>query len=199
MKMANLTPEQVQEIENYGEDGDANFELWKQAKQYAAQTIYSEIQKARTAQAQQTQNFLNEHAAAVQSYNEFAKQEMQAPDFQNVMKYATGEYFDSLPEQAQKVIASSYVRIQRQNASPAEFMLVQNFYNQAKAAYQNKNLSSPKGKNPAPKANLPKVDQLNGSNGNGVQTMTVADLERIIDSTTDFDKLDPKIRKMFEG
>ena len=198
MQMTKFTPEQVKQIEEYGEEGDADAERWNFAKQQAAQFINNKIEQVQIKQAQQAQAFLDDHNAAVQHYNDFASREMQTPEFQNVVNFATGEYFDSLPDNAQKVIANSYVRIERQTASPAEVELVLSFYQQAKAAYQNKNLPKPQKNNPAPKTKFPKADQLNGANGNGVQTMTAADLEKIIDSTEDFEKLDPKIKKLFE-
>ena len=112
MQMGNFTPEQIKQIEEYGEEGDADFERWQYAKQLASQSVYSEIQRARAQQAQQAQNFLSEHSAAVQSYNDFAQKEMSEPEFQEVVKFATGEYFDSLPENAQRTIANSYVKIE---------------------------------------------------------------------------------------
>ena len=77
-------------------------------------------------------------------------------------------------------------------------MLIQNFYTNAKAAFYNKN-SSTRRANPANKTKFPKADNLSGANGNGISAMTAADLEKLIDETTDFDALDPRIRKMFEG
>ena len=199
MQMANFTPEQVKQIEEYGEEGDADFERWQYAKQFAAQSVHAEIEKIRTQQARQAQTFLNEHTAAVHSYNDFAEKEMSAPEFQEVVKFATGEYFDSLPENVQRTIANSYVKIERQTASPAEVLLVQNFYTNAKTAFYNKNSqNSNRRVNPASKTKFPKADNLNGANGNGVKAMTAADLERLIDETEDFDSLDPKIKKMFE-
>ena len=125
---------------------------------------------------------------------------MQSPNYQETVDFAIGELFDSLPPAQQRAIANSYVRVEKQIASAEEIALVQAYYAQAKTLLQaRKNQLQPQPAKSKPKANMPKVDQLNGSNGNGAQTMTAADLERIIDSTTDFDKLDPKIRKMFEG
>ena len=200
MKMTGLTAEQVQEIEDYGEEGDEKVELWQTAKQIAKDNVLAQVRQAQLEQQIRSRQFLENHAAAVQNFNEFAQREMQAPDYQEVVKFATGELFDSLPPAQQQAVANSYVRIQRQTASPEEIALVQTYFTQAKTIFQaKKNQLQPQTTKSKPKANMPKVDQLNGSNGNGAQTMTAADLERIIDSTTDFDKLDPKIRKMFEG
>lgn len=199
MQMTNLTPEQVEQLEEYGAEGDEDFERWNFAKNQAEQIIQGELQRRQNLRARQEQEFLQDRQVAIQSYNDFATKEMQSADFKNITDFATGEYFDSMPANWQKIIAQSYVNIEKQIASPAEVMLIQNFYQNAKSAYQNKKSKPTQRKNNlASKTNFPRADNLSGANGNGVHKMTAADLEKIIDSTDDFDKLDPRIKKLFE-
>ena len=199
MRMTKMTPEQVKELE-FAEEGNAELERWRFANQLATDNILSQVRQIQRNQQAQARQLLETHADAVKNFNEFAAKEMQSPTYQETVDFAIGELFDSLPPAQQRAIANSYVRVEKQIASAEEIALVQAYYAQAKTLLQaKKNQLQPQPAKSKPKANMPKVDQLNGSNGNGTQTMTAADLERIIDSTTDFDKLDPKIKKMFEG
>ena len=199
MQMTKLTPEKIQQLEEYGEEGDEDFERWKFAEQQAERIIFGELQQRQNLKARQEQEYLSDRAVAIQSYNDFAVKEMQESDFKEIASYATGEYFDALPANWQKVIANSYVRIEKQIANPEEVLLIQNFFTNAKAAYRNKNSQpSQKRNNPASKTKFPRAENLSGANGNGVSKITAHDLEKIIDSTDDFEKLDPKIKKLFE-
>ena len=198
MKWAKLTPEQVQQIEEYGEEGDDDVERWKTAKEYATRHIYSELEKRQNAAVQAAQNRNRDMREAIQSYNDFAQKEIQSPEYKDVLSYATGEFFDSLLPIQQKALASAYVKIETRDPTitPEEIMLVQSFFTNAKTAYGGRKARQPPRKNPAP--NFPKTDRISGSNLNSAGKYTYQDLERIINETDDFDKLDPKIRRMFE-
>ena len=200
MRMTQLTDEQVKEIEEYGEEGDDNTELWRSAKQIATENVLAGIRQEQYRRQAQAQQFLASHASAVKNYNDFVRQETQAADYQEVVRFATGEYFDSLPQAQQQALANSYVRVERQTASPAEIMLVQSYYAQAKAAFAAKKSKTQSSRKTSSSAvNLPKVDRLSGSSGNTTGSLTAADFERIIDQTEDFDKLDPRIKAIFEN
>ena len=203
MQMTGFTPEQVKDFE-FAEDGDEQAEYWKTTRNLAANEIQNRVQQFRRAQEMQRQQFMQEHAAAVQSYNEYAKAEMSAPDYKEVLAYTTGEFFESLPPAQQQALANSYVRVERNIASPAEIFFVQTMFERAKAAYHNQKGKTQKQENPRQKTEqaktLPRIDRLNGANGNNASgLLTVRDLERIIDETDDFDKIDPRIKKIFEG
>lgn len=203
MQWTGFTPEQVKDFE-FAEEGDENAEYWKSTRNLAANEVQSRIQQFRQEKALQRQQFLREHAAAVQSYNEYAKAEMSAPDYKDVLAYTTGEFFESLPPAQQQALANSYVRVERNIASPAEIFFVQAMFEKAKTAYHaqkgnNQKIENPKQKSAQAKS-LPRVDRLNGANGNGSSgVLTVRDLEKLIDETDDFDKLDPRVRKIFES
>lgn len=195
MKMTGFTQKDVEDLQ-FAEEGDENLARWKFAKQRAARVVENDIQSAQM-KMQQEQAL---RTAAVNSYNEFVAREKAEPDFPNIVVYAANNLFSSLPQTTQQTLANAFAKVEQNTASPAEIMLVQNYFTQAKESYRNQK-AQPKNNQSARKAasKLPKADQLNGANANNYGGYSAKDLENIIDSTTDFDKLDLKIKKMFEG
>lgn len=197
MKMTGMTAQDVKDLE-FAEDGDEALARWKFAKQQAAYQVRADIQAAQM-RMQQEQAF---NADVVKNYDDFIAKEKSDADFANIVVFAAGNLFSSLPQSTQQILANAFAKVEHRQATPAEFLLVQNYFSQAKELYKNEKNKTPKNnQNSARKAagNLPKSDQLNGANANNYGGLSVKDLEKIIDSTTDFDKLDPNIRKMFEG
>lgn len=195
MKWTGMTAQDVKDLE-FAEDGDENLARWKFAKQQAAYQVQADIQNAQM-QMQQEQAI---RTATVNGYQKFIESEKAEPDFQNVLVYAAGSLFSSLPQHTQQTLAQCFAKVENNQATPAEIMCVQNYFTQAKELYRNQK-AKPKNNQSARKAaeSLPKSDQINGANANNYGGLSVKDLEKIIDDTTDFDKLDPKIKKMFEG
>lgn len=129
MKMSKLTPEQVKEIEEYGEDGDEQAEYWKSVKQVALNNTLSKIRRVQENQMAQAQKFKERHDTAFKVFNEFAEKEMQAADYEEVRDFAiSDEFFGSFPPVYQQAIADSYVRNLRKTASPQDNLLLQMFY-----------------------------------------------------------------------
>lgn len=196
LQMSGLTEQQVKELE-YAEEDDADLIRWRYAQQLAANEVQTQVRNIRQAQQIKAQQFMTEHNAAIESYNAYAAREMQEKNFEEVKNFATGEYFDALPPNVQRIIAESYVRIERQTASPAEIILVQNYFAQAKAAfYSRKSQAKPKKNNAL---NLPKADLIQGANSNISQNLSARDIEKLLDETADFDNLDPRIKQLFEN
>ena len=196
MKMTGMTAQDVKDLE-FAEDGDEALARWKFAKQQAAYQVRADIQAAQL-RMQQEQAF---NANVVKNYDDFIAKEKSDADFANVVVLAAGNLFASLPEVTQQTLANAFAKVEHRQATPAEFLLVQNYFTQAKELYKNEKNKTPKNNQSARKAaeTLPKADQINGANANNYGGLSVKDLEKIIDETTDFDKLDPKIKKMFEG
>ena len=198
MQMAGMSEKDLKELE-FADEDDPNLQRWQLAQKMAANKVQADIQQARQSQAIQAQRYMNIRNAAVQSYNEYSAREMKESDFEQVKNFAVGELFKVLPMQAQLTLSDSYNKIVSNQATPAEIMLVQNYFAQAKAIYRSqkgKQKNNQSARNAADK--LPKIDNLNGASGSVSNGYSVKDLEKIIDETTDFDKLDPKIRKLFE-
>ena len=198
MQMAGMSEKDLKELE-FADEDDPNLQRWQLAQKMAANKVQADIQQARQNQAMQAQRYMNIRNAAVQSYNEYSAREMKETDFEQVKNFAVGELFKVLPMQAQLTLSDSYNKIVSNQATPAEIMLVQNYFAQAKAIYRSqkgRQKNNQSARNAADK--LPKIDNLNGASGSVSNGYSVKDLEKIIDETTDFDKLDPKIRKLFE-
>ena len=195
---------------DYADDDDPRIAQWAQAKSLSQSRVFGAIQQAQIAQAQQAQQFYAQHTAAVNTYNEFVQKEFKEPDFQAIQQFATNEYFNQLKPYEQAVIAQSYVRVERQIASPAEMMIVKNYYDRAKAAYRSRGGSNhsirqdkmvapnrfiQQGKTMAPQ--LPRTDQLQGSATANDGQLSVSDIEKLL--TKDFTTLTPKQQKMLLG
>lgn len=180
---------------DYAEDDDPRLAQWAQAKNIAQSRVYTAIYQTQVAQQQQAQQFYNDHMAAVNTYNEFVKKEFAEPDFQAIQQFATNDFFNQLKPYEQAVIAQSYVRVERQIASPAEMMVVKDYYERAKAAYRSrgakKNHSIQPDKKVAPQ--LPRTDQLKGASTTSDGQLSTGDVERLLEG--DFTKLTPQQQK----
>ena len=186
MAMTGFSEDDVASLD-YADDDDPRLSQWSQARTIAQSNVIGAIRQAQQIQQLQAQQYIENQRAAIDSYNSFAQQEFKEPDFQNIQHFATNEFFSSLTPAEQKIIANSYLRIERQLASPAEMLVVKNYYEKAKAAYRGMRGRGQVRQTPQQQAmGLPRVDQLGGSAGKG--EISAAELERMLD-TTDFDKI----------
>jgi len=192
MNMSGFTPDDVASLE-YADNDDPRIAQWNQAKSIAQNNVLGAIRQAQINQQYQAAQFMANQQAAVNTYNELVQREMKEPDFQAIQHFATNEFFERLNPTEQKIIANSYLRVERQIASPAEMLVVKKYYEQAKAAFR----GNPKNKK-APQAppQLPRSDQLNGAAGKA--EITAAELERMLD-TTDFDKIPEEYQRKLLG
>lgn len=199
MQMTGMTEQDVKDLQ-YATEDDDDFKRWKAAREFAARQVQADIQKTRQAQITQAQQFQNMQMSAANDFQNFTAREMKEPDFKSVQDFAVNTLFQALPVNAQQTLAISYNKILNGTASSAEMMLIQNYFAQAKAIFRSQK-NQPKNNQSARNAagKLPKVDSLNDANASNYNGLSYSDLEKIIDSTDDFDKLDPKIKKMFEG
>jgi len=195
MKLSGMSKDDVASLD-YADDDDPRISQWNQAKRIAENRVYNTITQLQAAQQQQAQQFYASHAAAVNSYNEFAKKEFAEPDFKEVQNFATNEFFEKLSEQEQRIIANSYLRLERQTASPAEVYIVQKYYERAKAAYRTRG-AKPKNTTRTQQPTLPRADQLKGSSTAGDGQLSNSDVEKLLEG--DFTKLDEKTRRILLG
>lgn len=195
MKLSGLTKDDVAKLD-YAEEDDPRIAQWNQAKSIAQSNVFSAIRQTQLAQQFQAQRFYNEHTVAMNSYNEFVKKEFAEPDFKAIQNFATNDFFEQLQPDEQKIIASSYMRVERQTASPAEILVVKKYYERAKAAYRSRN-AKPKQAPMQQAAKLPRSDQLKGSSTTSDGQLSAADIEKLL--TQDFTTLTPKQQKMLLG
>ena len=182
MALTGFSKDDVDSLE-YADDNDPRLAQWNQAKSIAQTSVLETIRQGRIAQQQQQQQAQANYLAATQIYNEFAQKEFKEPDFKDIQHFATNEFFEQLKPNEQRIIANSYLSIERQTASPAEMLVVKNYYEQAKAAFRNgggrKRLPAAYQK-AQQAASLPRSDHLRGNSGTG--EISAAELERMLDT-----------------
>lgn len=193
MQLSGMTADDVASLE-YADDDDPRIAQWNQAKYFAQNKVYGAIQQSQIQRQQQAQQFYANHAAAIQTYNEFAQKQFAEPDYQQVVQFATNEFFEQLPPDEQRIVANSYVRIERQTASPAEMMVVKNYFERAQAAYRSRGAKT-KNQSPAPK--LPRSDQLKGTSTTSDGQLSATDVEKLL--AQDFTTLTPQQQKTLLG
>lgn len=184
MTMTGLSKEDVDAME-YMDDNDPRKTQYQTARKYAEVAIMQQIYAAQHEQQRRAKVFLDNHRKNIEVYNTFAQQEMQDPDFEQIKNYAKNEFFESLPESQQPVIAGAYTRIERQTANDADIMLIQNYFNNAKAAYRKNNPVQAASKNTTKQkmkqaVSMPRAGQVNGTSGysGAVTGETLAEMMR---------------------
>lgn len=195
--MTDFTQEEIEEMRFLDED-DPKLAQWNQAKAFATGKVMGAIRQMQAAQQAQTQQFINNHVAAVQRYNAYVQQAMTDPEYQNIQNFAANDFFSSLPKDEQNVLALSYLRAEKNIASPAELIVVQNYFEKAKAAYRSRNRggrrqTQTRQQNPP----LPRADQVTGTVVTDNGQLTERDIERLLE--TDFTTINPKTQKVMLG
>lgn len=196
MRISGMSEDDANAVDEYGDEDDPNYLRWQQANKIAEGNVYNAIRQAQQQQAIQQQVFLQRHNEAVQTFNEFYQKAVAEKDFNEIVQFAKGEYFNSLPKPVQDVVFDSYVRIEKNVASPAEALLVQQFFDQARTSYRNKLKTTPRKQVSGVSKSFPKIDQLNGANGNLSGGVSSHDLEKLMNE--DFDTFEKKFGKYFK-
>lgn len=198
LRMSGLTQEDLEGME-YMEENDPRRAQYQFALKMADSTIMNRIQQAQMEQARQAEAVLQAHNASVQDYNDFAQREMQAPDFQNVMKFAAEDFFFKQSPANQQVLSDAYQRVERNVASPAEILLIKSYFTEAKNAYRGQTKAT--NNNPMKKVKqagtFPRSQQVQGASDNDTG-VSVATLEKMLREKT-WDEIDPKYQKMLMG
>lgn len=199
LRMTGLTQEDLDGME-YMEESDPRKQQYQFALKMAESNIVNRIHQARAEQARQAEAFMQAHNASVADYNEFAQREMAAPDFQQIMKFATEDYFAKKSPAEQQTIANAYVRVERNTASPAEVMLIKDYFTEAKNAFHGQSKASTKN-NPMTKArqaaSFPRSQQVEGSSDNDTG-VSVATLEKML-AEKPWDEIPEKYQRMLMG
>lgn len=198
MALTGFSQDDVASLE-YADDDDPRIAQWNQGKNIAQARVYGAIQQSQINQQRQAQKFYEAHTATVKAYNDFVAKEFTEPDFQAIQQFAINDFFEQLPPNEKQIVAQSYLNVERQIASPAETMLVQKYYERAKAAFRSRSKAKPTNqKRQAPQvASLPRVDQLNGTTTTNDGQLSANEIEKLLEG--DFTKIDEKIRNQLLG
>ena len=195
MALSGMSKDDVASLE-YADDDDPRIAQWQQSKSIAQNNVITALRQMHDNQQRQAQQFYANHTAAVNSYNEFAQKEFAEPDFKEIQNFATNEFFEQLSPGEQTILANSYLRVERQLASPAEMLVVKNYYERAKAAYRTrgaKKTPAQHDKKNSAQPTLPRSDQLKGASGTSNKQLSTSDIEKML--AGDFTKIDPEMQK----
>lgn len=205
MQLSGLTQKEIDDLQ-FVDDDDIKLAQWNQSKALARDQLFTELRQVQfrqLQQRQQAQQLLAAQRAALQEYYDFTQKESETvPNFQDVQAFATNEYFEQLPPNLQRLVATSYLHAEQQTASPAELFVVQNYYQQAKAAFNARaNAAKNPPQTPAQRAqqarNLPRADQLKGTSSKNDGQLSASDIEKLL--AGDFTKIDPKLQRTLLG
>lgn len=198
LRMTGLSQEDLDGME-YMEDDAPRKQQYQFALKMAENSIVSRIQQARIEQARQAEAFMQAHNASVADYNAFASKEMAAPDFQQVMKFAAEDYLAKKSPAEQQTIMMAYNRVEQNTASPAEVLLIKNYFTEAKNAFhgqkpQKKNNAMTKAQQAA---SFPRSQQVEGASDNDTG-VSVATLEKML-AEKSWDEIPKKYQRMLMG
>ena len=169
MAISGLSKEDVEGID-YLEDGDPRISLWNHARELSKATVYNDIVANHLAQQQELQRMQLLQNQSINDYNNYVAQKQAAENFEDIRHFATGEFFNAQSPIDKEVITDSFSRLSRNMATPADMMIVRNFFTRAENAYANRNSQPnipPKSPLQTPKPNFPRTNQLNGTAGSG--------------------------------
>lgn len=201
LRMSGLTQEDLDGME-YMEENDPRKARYQFALKMADSTIMSRIQQAQMEQMRQAEAVLRAHDASVQEYNQFAEREKAEPDFNDVIQFATQDFFFKRSPIEQQTLSEAYARIEQNVASPADIMLIKNYFTEAKQVFRGGHPKTAKrNNNPMKKVKqagtFPRSRQVQGTSDNDIG-VSAATLDKMLDEKP-WDEIPEKYRKMLMG
>ena len=196
MALSGMSDDDVASLD-FADADDPRIAQWNQAQSIAQNRVYNAIQQTQLEREQRARQLYDEHIAAVETYNQFVQKEFAEPDFKEIQNFARNDFFEQLNPNEKQILAKSYLHVEQQTASPAEVLVVKNFYESAKAAYRTRGAKKSAPKQTQPPPQLPRVNQLKGSSGTGDGQLSAHDIEKLLEG--DFTKLDKKQQRMLLG
>ena len=199
MQMSGFTKEDVEGLD-YLDDDDPKISRWNHAKRISEAAVYNEIVNNQILQQQEMQRAAFLRNKTMTDYQNYVAQQQAADNFSAVQQFAENDFFNAQPEIDRQIIQESYARLTNNMASPADVMVVRDFFSRAKVAYenrQNKPPAQPKPKTkPAPN-NFPRTNQINGmtGSGGGVSQAALAEMLR----TKKWNQIPPNYQKVLLG
>ena len=193
MQMAGLTQDDIDAMD-YMDDDDPKKQTYQYALEMAKANIRENVRTLMAQRQQATARFMQVHQQSVADYNNFYREQTQDPHFNDIVNFATNDYFEKLPPAKQQTVAASYARIERNVASPAEIQLIMDYFREAKAAYSGKAHTSKSATKVKQASAMPRADYVNGTAG-GDKAVTEATLKKMLDEHR-FEDLPESYQKM---
>lgn len=167
LAISGLSKEDIEGID-YLEDDDPKISLWNHARKLSEASVYNDIIANHIAQQQELQRMQYLQNQSVNDYNNYVTQKQAAENFEAVKQYATGEFFNAQSPIDKEVITSAFSRATQNMATPADLMILRNFFANAEMSFANRGaIPQAQAPTPQPKVNFPRTNQLNGTAGNG--------------------------------
>ena len=115
--------------------------------------------------------------------------------------FAENEFFNAQSDIDKQIIQETYARVSNNTASPADVMVVQNYFSMAKSAFENRQAPQVQRQQPKPKTkpaanNFPRTNQISGSTGGG--GISQAALAEMLQNK-DWNKIPPNYQKILLG
>lgn len=208
MRMSGLSKEDLDSLA-YADDDDPNKVRWTTALTLSRNAITNSVIQAAQVQQQRQHAFMQQHQAMINDFNTFTAEQMQDANFEDVRKFAVDEYYKTKSPMEQQIINAAWERVQRNTASPAEYLTVVNYFKEAKEAFSRQNTDAQetavtkanqpslgKAKRKLAEANkLPRSQQIEGSAATDGKAVTVESLQHLLD-TTPWDKIPDEYKQM---
>lgn len=198
MLLSGLSQEDVDGID-YLEDDDPRLSKWKHAKKLAEAATYNEFVSSQIAQQQEAQRIAALRNQSVTEYNNYVARQQAGENFDALRAFATGEFYESQSPLNKAVLAESFARMQNGTAIPADAMVMHNFFEGARQAFEKNKLPHSPGvqKNPPAKPKFPRTDKMQGApgSGGGVSETALAEMLR----TKNWRNISPEYKRQLLG
>lgn len=208
MRMSGLSKEDLDSLA-YADDDDPNKVRWTTALTLSRNAITNSVIQAAQVQQQRQHAFMQQHQAMINDFNTFTAEQMQDANFEDVRKFAVDEYYKTKSPMEQQIINAAWERVQRNTASPAEYLTVVNYFKEAKEAFSRQDINAQataetkanqpslgKAKRKLAEANkLPRSQQIEGSAATDGKAVTIESLQHML-NTTPWDQIPDEYKQM---
>lgn len=208
MRMSGLSKEDLDNLA-YADDDDPNKVRWTTALNLSRNAITNSVIQAAQVQQQRQQAFIQQHQAMINDFNTFTSEQMKDENFENIRNFAIDEYYKTKSPMEQQIINAAWERVQRNTASPAEYLTVVNYFKEAKEAFSRQDINAQataetkanqpslgKAKRKLAEANkLPRSQQIEGSAATDGKAVTIESLQHML-NTTPWDQIPDEYKQM---
>ena len=208
MRMSGLSKEDLDSLA-YADDDDPNKVRWTTALTLSRNAITNSVIQAAQVQQQRQHAFMQQHQAMINDFNTFTAEQMQDANFEDVRKFAVDEYYKTKSPMEQQIVNAAWERVQRNTASPAEYLTVVNYFKEAKEAFSRQDINAQataetkanqpslgKAKRKLAEANkLPRSQQIEGSAATDGKAVTIESLQHML-NTTPWDQIPDEYKQM---
>ncbi|MBR1730134.1 MAG: hypothetical protein IJ728_11505 [Selenomonadaceae bacterium] len=194
LQLSGLSQDEVDGID-YMDDDDPRRGRWHYAQKLAENTVMQNIVAAQIADQQREQQKATLNENAINEFNDFVAKQKTAKNFPEIAKFAINDFFNSQSEVEKQIIFEANWRLDNQVATPADLVLIRDYFTRAKAVFdRQQKKSQPK---PKTKPLFPRSNQVGGSSGNG-GGFSNSSLEHML-RNNNWNKIPPEYKKKLLG